>query len=348
MYKIFSILLALLIDLTLGDPPNRFHPVVLMGNWLTKGRHIAPSRRRFWFGFGWIMAGTALFAGPWWGFKSKTNKGTIRSQKCILDSLISPLQPRIPFSTFQHLNIVVHIFITAIFLKPMFAYRNLRGNVAAVAEALATENLPKARQLAGWHLVSRDTSLLTSQEVAGAAIESLAENITDSVTAPLTAYAIGGLPAVWAYRFINTADAMWGYRTAEFEQLGKFPARLDDVLNWFPARMTAWLLVPAAWFAGENTAQAKNTMLAQHHLTSSPNAGWTMSAMAGALGVTLSKRGVYDLGGGPAELTTTTIRRAIKIADICVGLSVVIIGFGLIVTNRCCKFPRIHLSTIER
>jgi adenosylcobinamide-phosphate synthase len=160
----------------------------------------------------------------------------------------------------------------------MFAYRNLRRRVADVASALATKDLPEARRLAGRHLVSRDTAQLAAPEVAGAAIESLAENVTDSLTAPLLAYTIGGLPAAWAYRFVNTADAMWGYRTDEYEQLGKFPARFDDILNWLPARLTGWLLVVAAVLAGENGRRSAQVMVHQHRQTSSPNAGWTMSA----------------------------------------------------------------------
>jgi adenosylcobinamide-phosphate synthase len=218
----------------------------------------------------------------------------------------------------------------ALLLKPTFAYRGLRNAVKDVIEALENENLAEARRLLGWHLVSRHTNELSAEEVAGAAIESLAENITDSVTAPLLAYAVGGLPAVWAYRFINTADAMWGYRTEEFEYLGKFPAKLDDTLNWLPARFTGWLLVAAAWVlpnaSGRHAAQ---TMLAQHHRTASPNAGWTMGAMAGALGITLTKRDTYELAGGQHAITVAAIKKALRLTDICVGLSVGLILFGL-------------------
>ena len=150
------------------------------------------------------------------------------------------------------------------------------------------------------------------------------------LTTPLLVYAAGGLPAAWAYRFINTADAMWGYRTPEFLQLGKFPAHLDDALNWLPARLTGWLLVVAAWLSGNDARHAARTMLAQHHHTASPNAGWTMSAMAGALGITLTKRGVYELAGGQNDLNVITIKRALRLADICVGLSVATICLGLI------------------
>ncbi len=303
MHKSLTILSALLIDLFLGDPPNRFHPVVLMGNWLSKGRHIAPAQHRFWFGVGWITAGIALFTCPWLLLKKITHRYSIAHA---------------PRPT-PHVS---HILTAALALKPIFAYRGLRKSVLAVGHALEENNLTEAQRLTSWHLVSRDTGQLSREEVAGAAIESLAENITDSVTAPLLAYSLGGLPAAWGYRFINTADAMWGYRNDEFEQLGKFVARLDDLLNWLPARLASWLMVLAAWLVGENSLQAKKTMLSHHQQTSSPNAGWTMSAMAGALEVTLSKHRAYSLAGGTGQLNSGTIRRAIRVADMWVGLMI--------------------------
>jgi adenosylcobinamide-phosphate synthase len=119
---------------------------------------------------------------------------------------------------------------------------------------------------------------------------------------------------------------MWGYRNPEFEQLGKFPARLDDLLNWLPARLTGWLLVLAAWPARADGRNAARTMLAQHDRTASLNAGWTMSAMAGALRVTLTKQGVYELAGGQKTPDGSTIRQALRVADICAGLSVVLLA----------------------
>jgi adenosylcobinamide-phosphate synthase len=228
---------------------------------------------------------------------------------------------------------ILHPFL----LAPVFAYRNLRRAVIEVAQALAGDNLSEARRCLSWHLVSRDTGDLTEAEVAGAAIESLAENLTDSLTAPLLAYAGGGLAAAWAYRFINTADAMWGYRTPEFEALGKFPARLDDALSWLPARLTGWLLVGAAWLVGESGRGAVRTMLAQHGRTASPNSGWTMSAMAGALGVTLDKRGVYALEGGQGRVDIATIRRALRLADVCAGLIVLLSVLVALITQRIVK-----------
>lgn len=312
MMQALVILLALFIDLAFGDPPNRLHPLLLMGKWLNWGRPLAPSHGRFWFGVAWTVAGTMLFALPWKLLNSEWPRSVTNREKGET-SLRAGLLPT-----------SYSLLLTPLLLKPIFAYRNLRRAVINVAEALERENLPEARRLLSWHLVSRNTADLSSAEVAGAAIESLAENLTDSLTAPLLAYAGGGLPAAWAYRFINTADAMWGYWTPEFEQLGKFPARLDDLLNWLPARLTGWLLVGAAWLVEENGRSAARTMLEQHRRTASPNSGWTMSAMAGALEVTLDKRGVYQLAGGQKPLEVTTIRRALRVADVGAGLTVLV------------------------
>lgn len=293
MTRVITIFLAVIIDLLGGDPPNRVHPVVAMGAWLRRGRNIAPQRRRFWFGAGWVVAGAAIFA----------------------------LLPRYFKQQFPRA-----IWMMPLLLKPMFAYRNLRRAALSVMRALVCENLPEARRLLSWHLVSRPTETLSAAEVAGATIESLAENLTDSLTAPLLMYAVGGLPAAWLYRFINTADAMWGYRTAEFERLGKFAAYADDVFNWLPARLSGWLLALAAFGVGLNGRQAIATMCAQHTRTDSPNAGWTMSAAAGALGVTLEKRGVYALAGGDEPLTAATIRRGVRLADATATLIVLFVG----------------------
>jgi adenosylcobinamide-phosphate synthase len=167
-----------------------------------------------------------------------------------------------------------------------------------VESALRAGHLADARRLVGFHLVSRPTGELDADHVASAAVESAAENLTDAFVAPLLCYLAFGLPGAYAYRAINTADAMIGYRAERFEYFGKAAARLDDVLNIVPARLSALAIAAAARVAGGDARRAWRVMMRDHGRTASPNAGWTMSAMAGALGVALEKPGAYRLGDG--------------------------------------------------
>jgi adenosylcobinamide-phosphate synthase len=173
--------------------------------------------------------------------------------------------------------------------------------------------------------VSRNTADLSAEEVAGAAIESVAENLTDGLVAPLCAYAVAGLPGVWAYRFVQTADSMWGYHDAQHEWLGKPAARLDDALNWLPARLAAGLLTIATRLVAGRTAAANawQTRRSQARNTASPNAGQTMATMAGALSVTLTKRGHYALTGGDAALTPDALAHGRRIVRVAAGLAVI-------------------------
>ena len=161
--------------------------------------------------------------------------------------------------------------------------------------------------------MSRETRGLSAAEVTSATVESVAENFTDSVAAPLLAYAAGGLPAAWAYRALNTADAMWGYRDARYERFGKVAARLDDAVNLVPARLAAVALAGGAAVAGENGSGAARLAWRDHRRTASPNAGWPMAAMAGALDVGLEKRGAYRLGDAPLPDSVDAIPRAIRV-----------------------------------
>jgi adenosylcobinamide-phosphate synthase len=193
----------------------------------------------------------------------------------------------------------VGLILEALALKTMLSVRALAGAVRGVAIELGGGRLQAARHAVGYHLVSRPTATLDEGHVASAAVESVAENLTDSWVGPLVFYAIFGLPGAAAYRAVNTADAMIGYRTGELEHFGKVAARLDDLLNLAPARLAALALVMAAPLAGGDRAQSWAVMRRDHGRTASPNAGWTMAAMAGALRVRLEKPGHYTLGQGP-------------------------------------------------
>ncbi|KQM80531.1 adenosylcobinamide-phosphate synthase CbiB [Xylophilus sp. Leaf220] len=187
-------------------------------------------------------------------------------------------------------------------LKPLLAWRMLHDEVAAVEAALAVSLDAGRARLS--RLVSRDVTQLTDTEVRESAIETLAENLNDSVVAPLFWFLLLGLPGAAVYRFANTADAMWGYR-GRWEWAGKWAARADDLLSWLPARITAALLLalrPALW----------PRLPAEARRTPSPNGGWPMGAMALRLGVRLSKPGVYCLNAGRRDPRPADTAQALK------------------------------------
>lgn len=289
------LLLALALDLLLGDPPNRVHPVAWTGWLLARGRELArvSSPARLILGGGGVLVGVlALVVG--------------------LAATLSWGAERLGWAG---------LVLEATLLKFTFSIRGLIGVAGQVARALRSGGLEEARRQVGRHLVSRPTEALSAHHVASATVESVAENLTDSIVAPLFFFLLGGLPGAWAYRVVNTADAMWGYRQGKLEYFGKPAARLDDLLNWIPSRLAAGLIVLGAWLAREAPANAWRAMWREHERTASPNAGWTMAAMAGALGVTLEKPGGYRLGSGGLP-TADAIERALRVVLGASGLAV--------------------------
>jgi adenosylcobinamide-phosphate synthase len=215
-------------------------------------------------------------------------------------------------------------------LKPVLSLRALAEAASRVEQALEAGELEPARQ-ALRSLVSRPTGGLTAPLVASAAIESLAENLPDSLLAPVLYYLIGGLPAAYAYRTANTLDAMIGYRDPHYEYLGKAAARLDDLLNLAPARLGALALALAA---GGTAGQAVGTTRRERSRTASPNAGWPMSAAAGALGVRLEKPNHYRLGDGFADPTAADVRRAVQLVQRAAGIGVALLFGGIKLVHR--------------
>jgi adenosylcobinamide-phosphate synthase len=213
-------------------------------------------------------------------------------------------------------------------LKPSLSLGALIEAANKVRNELDRGRLNAARRALSRHLVSRDTSELSASEVAGAAIESVAENLSDSIVAPLLAYRAGGLTAAYVYRMINTADAMLGYRTPELEWYGKPAARLDDITNFVPARITATLICCAARTGRGSSRDALTVSLRDARRTPSPNAGWPMAAMAGALGIRLTKRGQYELNELGRAPTAHDIKRSCMIALASAGLAAILVDLS--------------------
>lgn len=285
-----ALLVALAIDRFWGEPAARWHPVVWMGRALQRvGDVTAPAAPT-----GQDMP-TFWRAALCW---------------CVLALLAAGVACALQWGALNYLPWWLACVVLGALLKPMLAWCMLRAEVVAVESAL-DHSLEEGRaQLA--RLVSRDVHVLSAVQVRESAIESLAENLNDSVVAPLFWFVVAGLPGAVVYRFANTADAMWGYpgmRGGKYWQwAGKWAARADDVLSWIPARITAFAL----WLvSGARHGQA---LLVQARRTPSPNSGWPMAAMALALHVRLSKPGVYVLNDHGMPAHSGDIGRAQRVA----------------------------------
>jgi adenosylcobinamide-phosphate synthase len=208
--------------------------------------------------------------------------------------------------------------LLALLLKPLFAWRMLRREVQAVETALQ-QSLEAGRARLSM-LVSRDTTALTETQVRESAIETLAENLNDSVIAPIFWFVLLGLPGAAVYRFANTADAMWGYKGIykgrNWEWAGKWAARADDVLSLLPARITAgllWLVTGSG--SGFKVASFWSRLLQEAVKTPSPNSGWPMAAMALLLNIQLSKPDIYTLNASGTAPNALDTQKSIKLAS---------------------------------
>jgi len=282
--------IALAVDRWLGEPPAGWHPVVWMGKYLGWiGSRVAPRLSQaksldlpvFFIG---ALAWCVGALGTW----------------CVAAGLQGLVMQWLPAWAMA--------LLLGLLLKPLFAWRMLRDEVLAVEAALGV-SLDAGRAQLG-RLVSRDVNSLDAREVRESAIESLAENLNDSFVAPLFWFVLFGLPGAAAYRFANTADAMWGYRGErggrDWTWFGKWAARADDLLSWLPARLTALLLALAAW-------QWPAGLAREARRTPSPNSGWPMGAMALLLGVRLAKPGVYALNGEGRAPSAADVQRTAQL-----------------------------------
>jgi adenosylcobinamide-phosphate synthase len=212
----------------------------------------------------------------------------------------------------------------------MLAQRSLHAHVAAVAMALETRGIAEGR-LAVAKIVGRDTRALDEAAVSRAAIESLAENFSDGVVAPLFWMAVAGLPGAIAYKAINTADSMIGHKSDRYLAFGWASARCDDLVNLPASRLSAfWLVLAACLSPGLSAAHSLEVLLRDAGNHRSPNAGWPEAAMAGALGIRLAGPRVYDgvavddrwMGDGRRDLTARDIRTALELYRAACGLQI--------------------------
>jgi len=304
--KLVALLLALAVDLAFGDPPNRYHPVAWIGQLLEAGRRLLSkgSSTRLLAGGAAVTIAVAGLAGA-------------------AGALVSALAARLGTGA---------LLLEALTLTCLLSFRGLVGAARSVAADLGRGDLPAARRTVGYHLVSRPTAELDERQVASATVESVAENLTDSLVAPVCFFLAGGLGAA-VYRVINTADSMFGYRTGPLEYFGKSAARLDDLLNFVPARIAGLSLVAGAALAGESARGALAILRRDRCRTESPNAGSTMAAMAGALSVVLEKPTIHRLGAGALPIVRD-IERSVRVLRAAAAVSLLLMAAAFVVGRK--------------
>lgn len=306
MSAALSLLIAVALDRAFGEPPNAVHPVAWMGSAIAWGRDWALRALRI----GQFVRG-ALVA-----LALPVACATVAS---FADRLTSRWT-------------VLSVLVTALLLKPLFAIRALRDAAFLVRDALAAGDVDLARsRLAS--LCSRNAGELEPPALIAATVESIAENASDSILAPFFYFAIAGLPGAAFYRAGNTLDAMIGYH-GRYEWVGKTAARLDDLLNLIPARLTSLAFLLVAPLSGGNVRRGVSVLFRDGGRTESPNAGRPMAAMAGLLGIRLEKSGHYALGDATRPIEASDITRAWRIVSGAAYASAALSALALIALTR--------------
>ena len=260
-----AMLLGFLLDCLLGDPRSIPHPVVCMGrliSWLEKAfRALFPKTRlgeNLAGGCIWLVTVAVSFLIPW---------GLLK-----LAGTVSPW---------------LRLLLQAIFCWQVLAAKSLRQESMKVYEALKTGTIEDARHAVSM-IVGRDTQALDADAVTRAAVETVAENCSDGVIAPMLYFALGGGPLAFAYKAVNTMDSMLGYVEPPYQNVGLVPARMDDVCNYLPARISGIMMLLAGGLLGLNFRNGWKIFLRDRYNHASPNSAQTESACAGLLGLRLA------------------------------------------------------------
>ncbi len=290
------------VDFLFGDPPNKFHPVAWLGRFIA---YYAPRLKG-----GAEKAKGAIFA----------------------VSLVLAIALAVHFLVLAGMflaGIIALAFASAIILKITVALRGMERHAKVIMSCLEAGDLAKARQSLSM-IVRRSTDDLDEQHILSATIECISESTVDGITGPIFYYSLFGPAGAFAYRAINTLDSMVGYRDDYFKDIGWMSARLDTAANYLPARITAFLMVTSAKILGADWKKSLSMLQRDHAKTFSPNAGYPMATMAGALHVRLEKIGHYALGDPQEPTSIEKCQVAISIMKLstllfCLGVSAPII-----------------------
>ena len=264
-WSLFALILGACIDLIVGDPHSLPHPVVAIGKLISllerRFRRLCPKTKG-----GEITAGALIW---------------------ILTAAISAAVPALLLWGAHWLSPWLRLALESVMCWQILAARALRDESMKVYTALKTGTLEQARYAVSM-IVGRDTARLTEQDVARAAVETVAENTSDGVIAPLLFLALGGAPLGVFYKAVNTMDSMLGYAEPPYKNIGCIPAKLDDVFNFLPARLSAFLMLAAGALLGLDVKNGWRIFRRDRYQHASPNSAQTESVCAGLLGLRLA------------------------------------------------------------
>ena len=293
--SITTVFFALFLDLLAGDPKNKFHPTAWMGSLLAKLTPFVKNSSKNFEKIGGIFL--------------------ILISCGIVVFLILLLGVGITMITVDYLHIIISIIVGGILLKTTMAIKGMEKHTNAVLQSLELGDIISARDHLSM-IVKRNTKNLDKNHILSGVLESISENTVDGVTGPLFYFALFGLPGAFIYRLINTADSMIGYKTNIFKNIGWFAANCDKILNYIPSRLTGFIMILSAMILGNDWKNSYKIMIRDGKKTESPNAGYPMAAIAGAIGAKFEKIDHYSLGDGVVSFNKDHVKSAISIMKV--------------------------------
>ena len=318
LVPILAVTFAISIDLLLGDPKNKFHPTAWVGRLVGKivplGKNHSAKIEK--------ISGVVIVV-------------SITSLVCLvlyfLTLGLGNLKPQVQSNmTLELIFMFFSVVITGLLLKTTIAIKGMEEHAKKIIQALSIGDLNDARTKLSM-IVKRNTKDLDRQHIISATLESISENTVDGITGPLFYFAIFGLPGALVYRTVNTIDSMIGYKTDLFKNVGWFGANCDKILNYMPSRLTSLVMILAIMILGADWKKSLEIMKRDSNKTDSPNAGYPMAALAGALGAKFEKKEHYLLGDGSFELDENHFMRAVSIMKLTTLLFCIIFTIPLIV-----------------
>ena len=293
--SILIVIFAIILDFMVGDPKNKFHPTSWLGSFIAKLVPMAKNESHQIEKLGGIILVILVTS--------------------IVSTLLVLLNIGIQSISIESVVTIVSIIVGMILLKTTIAIRGMEKHAMAVMDSLEKNDLETARNNLSM-IVKRNTTNLDKNHVLSGTLESISENTVDGVTGPLFYFAFFGIIGAFVYRIVNTIDSMIGYKTSIFRNVGWFGANCDKILNYLPARITSLLMVIGAMILGNDWKKSYKIMRRDAKNTDSPNAGYPMAALAGALGTQFEKINHYSVGEGNIELTKDHLRSAISLMKI--------------------------------